>query len=101
MFFITGLMRRHVDDNFDTIGNTRTFGYLETYEDAENALNKNMADMHEALYDYAVIEYFESGLYPICWNADRVFFKWDATKNGFFRCDPIPELENICNIAIG
>lgn len=101
MFFITCFTKIPTEDDFTNIGSTRTFGYLESFEDAEKALNENWCDMFECYYDYAVVEEIGPGIHCYAGKDERTFFKWDRNKNGFFKIDPIPEFKHIGNIAIG
>lgn len=100
MFFITCFEKVSTDDlGWISMGATRTFGYERTFTDAKYALNTNCYDMHEYLYDYAVVEDICDGIHPHC--KDRWFFKYDSEKDGFFEIDEPAEFEHYCNIALG
>lgn len=85
MFFITGLEKdgKQLKNGKPDYGCTRTFGYRETEGSAEAALNMNMADMHECVYEYAVIEDIPEGK-VVGRNDRRRWFQWDYVKKGFF-----------------
>ena len=100
MYFITCMSKCEKDKLgwFDG-GDMRTFGYKETLEAAEKALNENWCDMREYLYEYAVVENFTPGIHPIA--EEEYWFKWDEQKMGFFRIDKPDCTRNICNFALG
>ncbi len=60
LFFVTTI--QVVDDE---IVDTRCVGFFEEYEEAKRAVCKNLYDIHEGIYDYAVIEAIQSGLYQV------------------------------------
>ena len=99
LFFITAFER--LPDNFFNIDSSRCFGFYPEYETAAEALHTNRCDMHELLYEYAVIEKIGPGIHPECFKSDRQFFKWDNSKEGFFEIDEPKELKNLCNFSLG
>lgn len=100
MFFITCFSKIETDKlGWLDMGASRTFGFKETFEDAECALNYNACDMWEYLYDYAIVEEINPGIHPIAEN--RWFYKYDRKKNGFFRMEEPEEFKHYCNIALG
>ena len=100
MFFITCFSKVAKDElGWLDMGSTRCFGFKETFEKAEEALNGNYCDMWEYLYDYAVVEEMDPGIHPEVKN--RWFFKYDQEKNGFFRMEEPEEFAHYCNIALG
>lgn len=53
-----------IDDN----GNVRNSSVHGIFEDKDTALNivtKNLGDIFEYYYDYAIVEEFQTGLYPL------------------------------------
>lgn len=99
-YFITCFNRVGLDKNqWLDIGCSRTFGYYEDYLTAEKALNENWCDMHETIYNYAVVEAIEPGIHP--YPKERNFFKYDREKGGFFRIPEPEEFKGFCNIALG
>lgn len=81
------------------IGDRRTVGYFESFIDATWALNKNLGDMHETIYDYAVVEEFEPGLYPVRCFDHRKLFEYDYGKNGYFEIKEPECAKRIGNFA--
>ena len=49
----------------------------------KNVLVKNTTDLHETIYNYGVIENYESGLNPLA--LDRVFFKYNKEQDLFIQ----------------
>ena len=79
LFFITCMVKAEKDEKgFFHSGGQRTFGFRKTLRDAEEALNNNTCDMHEYLYDYAVVEEFGPEIHPIA--ESETWFKWDDEK---------------------
>jgi len=68
----------------------RCVGYLEMFEDAEDAVLKNAVDINEAgYYPYAVIEAVTEGIYSH--DLHPVWYEWDSEKEGYKRLDKTPE----------
>lgn len=67
--------------DFPRIGETRCIGFFEKFEDAKRAVERNLGDMHEFYYKYAVIEAVCEGLY----GTDPLshLFKWSDDKDGY------------------
>ena len=103
MYFITCFQKDGTEklNNKPNFGAMRTFGYLESYEEAEKALNENWCDMYECLYRYSVIEKIEPGKVKdvVCDEKDRKWFQYDGEKDGFFKLDEPLSHEIIQNFA--
>lgn len=58
MFFITCFEKCEIDvaTGMPDVGDTRTVGYYEDLEICKRALHENFCDIHEFLYEYAVVE---------------------------------------------
>lgn len=80
-------------------GSKRCFGYKETLEEAEEALNENMCDMYEYCYVYAVVEKLGPYIHPNV--EEEYWFKWDDDRGGFFRIDKPEAAYRVCNHALG
>ena len=87
MYFITCFSRYEIYNKTGVldIGPSRTFGYYPHKEWAIEDLHKNNTNLHEYLYDYAVVEKIPMGLYPLA--EERILFKWDEDKQGFYEID--------------
>lgn len=101
LFFIACFERVGTDEKTQCLdlGDCRTFGFKETFEQAERALNENTCDMHEFMYKYAIIEEMKPAIHPDVEN--RWFFAWDNARKGFFRIEEPKEFEHCCNITLG
>ena len=80
MYFVC---TREEDDCKELYGGA--WGYYWTRDEAVDAAHRNMTDMHEALYPYAIIERLEPGLFPI--PREREWFGWDEEKDGFYEIE--------------
>ena len=91
MYFITCLEKdgNEMKNGKPDYGDTRTFGYEETYEEAERALNRNVCDMHEFLYSFAVIENIPEGKINTEKEEEenRTWFEYEKDKDGFFKIE--------------
>lgn len=99
MYFITCFTKMEKDrKGWLDLGSQRTFGYRETFESAKEALECNMCDMHEFLYNYAVVEKMGPYIHP---DVEEIhYFEWDSERKGFFEMLEVPkEFEGFCNIA--
>jgi len=81
----------------------RTIGYYNKYEDAKNVVENNIGDICETIYNYAIIEGIEEGLYPTCdiqelyevrdivkdgiYNIEELYYKKIEAPNDFFKGD--------------
>lgn len=99
MYFITCMTRCEKVDGWFYGGTIRCFGYKETLEEAEEALNNNVCDMYEYCYEYAVVEKLGPYIHPYV--EDEYWFKWDDDKGGFFRIEKPEATYNVCNHALG
>ena len=78
---------------------SRAVGFYRSLHEAEIAIINNYGDIRECLYDYAVLEEIEEGLYPLSLN--RKVYKFNE-KTGKYH--PIPEpgyLKHIYGMTIG
>ena len=100
MYFITCFRKVTKDDlGWLDMGETRTFGYYDNFDDADKALKDNYCDMHETIYHYAVVEKIDAGIHHIA--EKRWFYKYDKEKDGFYPIEEPKEFEHHINIALG
>lgn len=85
MWFITVFEKYVKTNTAPDIGEFRPIGYYPHKEMAIEDVLENAIDMHEDMYKYAVIEKIPMGLYQLA--EERIFFKWDEDKHGFFEVD--------------
>ena len=89
IYTITVMTKLETDDKgWLNTGSTRIVGFRHELDSAKEVVEKNMCDIWETCYDYAVIEKVDPCLYPDC--MERYFFKYNKEKDGY---DPIPEPE--------
>ena len=79
MYFITCIQRIPSDTDFG--GDSRTFGYYNNLDDAVIALKENRLDMHEYLYNYAIIEKIWPGIHANAVSVGR--YKYAEATNSF------------------
>ena len=100
MYFITCFERYGKTKlGWPDIGSSRTFGYYLNKEMAIEALHTNHTDLHECLYNYAVIEKIPMGLYPVA--KETIYFKWDEEKQGFYEINGNDMKDCFGNYAFG
>lgn len=90
---------RYNDYGFVPTGEQRTWGFYFNREDAVDSLHRNVTDMHEFFYNYAVIEEYDEGISG--YTGERQWFRWDHNKNGFFEIDEPSYVKNIHCFALG
>ena len=100
MFFITCFEKCEKDGRgcFVT-GDMRTFGYFDNLEACTQALNENVCDMHECLYEFAVIESIGQGIHSHA--KEEAWFRWNDEKQGFFEIEKPECSRNYSNYALG
>lgn len=107
MWFITTIEKVEYYENendipaFPDFGDQRTWGYYSDREKAVQALHKNLTDMYEYLYDYALIEKFEEGICPYASPNNRQWFKWDSERKGYYEIEEPEVAKHVVNFAIG
>lgn len=64
-----------------------TMGFYYDKQDAIDAMHENRADIREYAYDdgYVLIRY--PGLYNPVLKEDKIYFVWDAEREGFFEAE--------------
>ncbi len=98
MYFITCFQKYEIDKNgWPDLGSHRTFGYYNDRDVAIRMVELNNLDIHECLYDYAVIEHITEGLYNLA--EERIFFKWNDDARAFEIIEPI--VDHFGNYAFG
>lgn len=80
MYFVS---TREEDDCKELYGGA--WGYFWNKESAVDAVHRNVTDMHETIYPYAIIERLEPGLFPI--PKEREWFGWVEEKDGFYEIE--------------
>ena len=80
MYFVS---TREEDDCKELYGGA--WGYFWDKESAVDAVHRNVTDMHETIYPYAIIERLEPGLFPV--PKEREWFGWVEEKDGFYEIE--------------
>lgn len=102
MWFITVFEKVDRDERgWPIFGSRRTWGFYSDRDVAIKALHENWTDMHEGLYNYAVIEGYDEG---ICHGHDpdeAQWFKWDKENEGYREIERPEAVVGFCDWAIG
>lgn len=78
-------------------GDTRTFGYYNEFEEADQAVQENRLDMHEYLYKYIIVEHIGQGIHP--WVKNKWWYKYNHETNKF---ESINNVDTVfTNFALG
>lgn len=75
-------------------GHTSFMGYYMTFDNAEEAVRRNAGDIHEACYDFAVIEEVPEGVYSV--PRKRWYFRYK--DDGYVPIDEPPFMKYISNL---
>lgn len=98
MYFVTTIGKfRKTDDGYDDI---RCVGYFKLFNQAEFAILNNCGDIHETNYQYAVIENFGPGLYPLDLE-ENWWYEWNKDKEEYVRINKPEIFKGFVNFAIG
>ena len=99
MYFITCFEKIDQGKFGLDIGASRTMGYYNNFYDASAVVRRNICDIHETIYHYAVIEEISEGVYPIV--ISRCFYKYNNKKNEYIGIEEPDEFKHYSNIALG
>lgn len=65
------------ESNLIDFGSRRCVGWYKSKDEAANAVENNFSDMHDYIYNYAIIEEMDMGVkLP---DISRSLYKWDNT----------------------
>ena len=94
-YFIT------VFHNYDVYGphSMRCWGFYTNIKDAIEALDQNVTDLWETVYDYAIIEEYLEGIGGYNWK--RQFFKYDKNLNSYRPIKEPEDLKHYAGFALG
>ena len=85
--------------DFHDFGDRHCVGWLDSFEEANCAVENNFSDIHDNMYEYAIIEKMEPG---ICVpDIDRVVYKWNADLKRYEKIETPIELSKVSNFGIG
>lgn len=111
MYFVTTFtkLEKHELWNWE-LGSFRTVGYFSSLEDARRIVTNNVGDLCETIYEYALIEGIEEGLYPELFHQELYRVKdINVEENGrevynfnlTYEPIPIPEKFSYTSVVIG
>lgn len=76
------------DSGFPDTGSTNYCGFYYSIEDAIHAMHTNKCDLRECVYNYGYVLRHMPGMYCNSADADdRIYFKWDDERQGYFESD--------------
>ena len=81
MFFVSTVE----ENDYKELFTGGAWGYFNDLESAIDAVHRNVTDIHETIYPYAVIEELDPGLFPV--PKRRLWFGWCEEKWGFYEID--------------
>ena len=87
------------DDYLALFGDQRVVGWYPEYSIAVEAVRENRLDINEEMYDYAVVEEMEPGLYPNV--VQRQFFEYDRNSDSYLEIEEPECVKQIVNFGIG
>ena len=70
---------------FPDFGASYDSGFYFSLDDAINAMNENVCDMREMIYNAGFILCQFQGVYNACITNARMYFVWDEAKKGFYQ----------------
>ena len=83
---------KDVDTGYMDTGYTRSVGWYSSLKEARRCVEHNIMDIHEELYNYAIIEKVIYGLYPdIDAKTERWIYKYNIDKNKYEIMEGIPK----------
>lgn len=65
-------------------GQQKDMGFYYDKQDAIDAMHENACDIRECLFDYGYVIEQHEGLYDCPGSEQRIYFKWDKDRKGFF-----------------
>lgn len=72
---------------FPDFDSMRSVGFYYNLDDAIRAVENNVCDINETVYDAAFIVTRYEGLYASCGVEERLFFRWDDDKQKYFQAE--------------
>lgn len=76
----------------------RTWGWYGQLDAALDAVHRNLTDLHETVYDYAVIEETGEGVCPDI--VSERWFRFSRSENGYRPCEKPADLRQVTHFAM-
>ena len=83
------------DSGFPDLGACSTVGFYHELENAIDAMHENGCDIRECVYNYGFVLKRRPGLYNLCGQYERIYFKWDEDRQGFYEAEEPERLKII------
>jgi len=99
MYFLTGILLSADIGYVDHACSERCFGYHEDKQSALEAVDLNLADMHEDTYNWLVVEKISAGLHVQ--PEEEIWYAWDDGLDKWVHADKPVFSEKIVNWSIG
>lgn len=100
IYVINTMTKLEKDQNgFPDFGSERIVGFYKEFKDAEDAVVNNICDIYETIYNYALIEEVEEGLYNSSLN--RWFYKYNKEKDEYEKIEEPEFLKHYSGFTIG
>ncbi len=100
IYLITVIQKiENTSDNLHEFGDIRCVGYFESKEEADNAVVNNWCNIHDNMYQYAIIEYIEPGI--LLQDLHRYFYEWNEEKKQYEPKNEPKSIKGYCNFSIG
>lgn len=72
---------------FPDFDSMRSVGFYYNLDDAICAVENNVCDINETVYDAAFIIMRYEGLYTSCGIEERMFFRWDEENHKYYQTE--------------
>lgn len=94
----TKLGEKNEETGFPDFGSSRVVGFYEDKYTAFSRVMENCCDIWETIYDYAIVEEVEEGLYP---RTEQYFFKYNMETQLYEPIEKPEAIKHFCNFSIG
>lgn len=100
MWFVTVVQKVELNEfGLVEFGDHRTWGFFQDKELATSITESNAYDIHDGMYEYAVIEEYDEGIANNTGNTQ--WFKWDDNKAGYVKINEPLYARSVCRFAVG
>ena len=78
---------------------TRVWAWFSKFEDAARTIIYNETDIHETMYEYAMVEAVPEGMLPLRYQ--EWWWKWDNEQERYLPSSRPADYENVVSLSIG